>query len=117
MPLNNTAIKAYYSTSYEHCLLWGSGQLPKKVKENEYSTVRNIKVGDSVKKLKEGYPEGNMIGVVLLESEAASEQLLTIVMIAIVDALIVLGCTIFFTEKFLSIILIYINLRYNQGGL
>ena len=33
-----------------------------KITDSKYSTVRNIKVGDSVKKLREGYPEGNMIG-------------------------------------------------------
>ena len=27
-----------------------------------YATIRNIKVGDSVKKLKEEYPEGNLVG-------------------------------------------------------
>jgi hypothetical protein len=33
-----------------------------KITDSKYSTVRNIKVGDSVEKLKEAYPEGNMIG-------------------------------------------------------
>jgi len=33
-----------------------------KITDSKYSTVRNIKVGDSVKKLKEVYPEGNLIG-------------------------------------------------------
>lgn len=33
-----------------------------KITDSKYSTIRNIKVGDSVKKLKEAYPEGNMIG-------------------------------------------------------
>jgi len=33
-----------------------------KITDSSYSTIRNIKVGDSVKKLKEVYPEGNLIG-------------------------------------------------------
>jgi len=33
-----------------------------KITDSKYSTIRNIKVGDSVEKLKEAYPEGNMIG-------------------------------------------------------
>ena len=33
-----------------------------KITDSKYSTVRNIKVGDSVKKLKEVYSEGNLIG-------------------------------------------------------
>lgn len=33
-----------------------------KITDPKYSTVRNIKVGDSVEKLKEAYPEGNMLG-------------------------------------------------------
>jgi len=33
-----------------------------KITDSSYSTMRNIKVGDSVKKLKEAYPEGNMLG-------------------------------------------------------
>jgi|GEM_PF-632123 len=32
------------------------------ITDSSYSTVRNIKVGDSVNKLKEAYPEGNMLG-------------------------------------------------------
>lgn len=32
-----------------------------KITDPKYSTVRNIKVGDSVEKLKEAYPEGNML--------------------------------------------------------
>lgn len=32
-----------------------------KITDPKYSTVRNIKVGDSVQKLKEAYPEGNML--------------------------------------------------------
>ncbi len=33
-----------------------------KITDSKYSTVRNIKVGDSVEKLKEAYPEGKMLG-------------------------------------------------------
>lgn len=33
-----------------------------KITDSKYLTARNIKVGDSVEKLKEAYPEGNMIG-------------------------------------------------------
>lgn len=33
-----------------------------KITDPKYATVRNIKVGDSVEKLKEAYPEGNLIG-------------------------------------------------------
>ena len=33
-----------------------------KITDSSYSTIRNIKVGDSVEKLKEAYPEGNMVG-------------------------------------------------------
>lgn len=33
-----------------------------KITDARYSTVRNIKVGDSLEKLKEAYPEGNMVG-------------------------------------------------------
>jgi len=33
-----------------------------KITDSSYSTMRNIKVGDSVEKLKEAYPEGNMLG-------------------------------------------------------
>ncbi len=33
-----------------------------KITDSKYSTVRNIKVGDSLEKLKEAYPEGNLIG-------------------------------------------------------
>ncbi|MRN51473.1 hypothetical protein [Paenibacillus monticola] len=33
-----------------------------KITDPKYSTVRNIKVGDSVEMLKEAYPEGNLIG-------------------------------------------------------
>jgi hypothetical protein len=33
-----------------------------KITDTGYSTIRNIKVGDSVEKLKEAYPEGNLIG-------------------------------------------------------
>lgn len=33
-----------------------------KITDPKYTTVRNIKVGDSVEKLKEAYPEGNLIG-------------------------------------------------------
>lgn len=32
------------------------------ITDSSYSTIRNIKVGDSAKKLKEAYPEGNMVG-------------------------------------------------------
>jgi hypothetical protein len=32
------------------------------ITDSSYSTMRNIKVGDSVEKLKEVYPEGNMLG-------------------------------------------------------
>ncbi len=32
-----------------------------KITDPKYSTVRNIKVGDSLKKLKEVYPEGNLV--------------------------------------------------------
>ncbi len=32
-----------------------------KITDPKYSTVRNIKVGDSVEKLKQAYPEGNML--------------------------------------------------------
>ncbi|MHB8127959.1 MAG: hypothetical protein ACYDEX_03065 [Mobilitalea sp.] len=32
------------------------------ITDSNYSTIRNIKVGDSVKKLKEAYPEGNLVG-------------------------------------------------------
>jgi hypothetical protein len=33
-----------------------------KITDSKYSTIRNIKVGDSVEKLKEAYPEGNLLG-------------------------------------------------------
>ncbi|NLM27671.1 MAG: hypothetical protein GX211_05770 [Clostridiaceae bacterium] len=33
-----------------------------KITDSSYSTIRDIKVGDSVKKLKEAYPEGNLLG-------------------------------------------------------
>lgn len=33
-----------------------------KITDSKYPTVRNIKVGDSLDKLKEAYPEGNMVG-------------------------------------------------------
>lgn len=33
-----------------------------KITASGYSTIRNIKVGDTVEKLKEAYPEGNMLG-------------------------------------------------------
>lgn len=33
-----------------------------KMTDSKYSTVRNIKVGDSVKKLREAYPEGHLFG-------------------------------------------------------
>lgn len=33
-----------------------------KITDPKYSTVRNIKVGDSLEKLKEAYPEGNLLG-------------------------------------------------------
>lgn len=33
-----------------------------KITDPKYSTIRNIKVGDSVEMLKEAYPEGNLIG-------------------------------------------------------
>jgi len=32
------------------------------ITDSKYATVRNIKVGDSVEKLKEAYPEGYLIG-------------------------------------------------------
>lgn len=32
------------------------------ITDSSYSTIRNIKVGDGVEKLKEAYPEGNMLG-------------------------------------------------------
>ena len=32
------------------------------ITDSKYSTIRNIKVGDSVEKLKEAYPEGNLVG-------------------------------------------------------
>lgn len=33
-----------------------------KITDPKYPTVRNIKVGDSIEKLKEAYPEGNLLG-------------------------------------------------------
>ncbi|ANY70800.1 hypothetical protein BBD42_17640 [Paenibacillus sp. BIHB 4019] len=33
-----------------------------KITDSKYTTVRNIKVGDSIEKLQEAYPEGNLIG-------------------------------------------------------
>ncbi len=33
-----------------------------KITDSKYSTVRNIKVGDSLEKLKEAYPEGTLLG-------------------------------------------------------
>ncbi len=33
-----------------------------KITDSRYSTIRNIKVGDSVEKLMDAYPEGNMLG-------------------------------------------------------
>lgn len=33
-----------------------------KITDSSYSTMRNIKVGDSFEKLKEAYPEGKMLG-------------------------------------------------------
>jgi hypothetical protein len=33
-----------------------------KITDSKYSTIRNIKVGDSVEKLKEAYPEGSLTG-------------------------------------------------------
>ncbi|KQN96062.1 hypothetical protein ASF12_24850 [Paenibacillus sp. Leaf72] len=33
-----------------------------KITDSNYTTVRNIKVGDSIEKLQEAYPEGNLLG-------------------------------------------------------
>ena len=39
------------------------------ITDSKYPTVRNIKVGDSYEKLKEAYPEGNLLGGELSEQE------------------------------------------------
>lgn len=40
-----------------------------KITDSRYSTIRNIKVGDSVEKLKKAYPEGSMLGNGAAEEE------------------------------------------------
>lgn len=33
-----------------------------RITDSKYSTIRNVKVGDSIEKLKQAYPEGNLLG-------------------------------------------------------
>ncbi|MHC1719794.1 MAG: hypothetical protein AB9844_03705 [Clostridiaceae bacterium] len=39
------------------------------ITDPEYPTTRNLKVGDSLEKLKEAYPEGNLLGDELTDRE------------------------------------------------
>lgn len=57
-------IKTIYATEDKKSFIFSI-----KITDPKYPTIRNIKVGDSFEKLKEAYPEGNLLGGELSDEE------------------------------------------------